>query len=642
MIGSTLPMPMVRGVQQSALLLHDGVSMFEPWGNWGAFNRSQPIESLKRIEVVTGPGGVLWGANSFLGVINLVSKDAEDVHGLEVSAGYGDGPGNKQDFRAYALFGKTFFDQKIKIFQHASYETYIGSVWSTPKGLTPFDFGPVWNPDPERSWLVTVDGKYTLGPVSLYYSVPLGQTSTQMAFLPFASQYGHVTRFDRYGILEYRQRFWKERFSISAKGYYTQFVLESEPQAFPTSALFPAFTDANGTSFRGGLQNRASGLTHRFGGMVDGDLSLPYHIRLLAGFEAFNESTNDFVGRILSPQGNGYLGYYCPVDENGIQIAQCPSLVTNNVNRTVTAGYLDAQWRPFSQLSLDGGVRLQRAFGARPYSLTPLYSAAVSWNFWRMYHLKFSYATGFRPPVFNNTDSTPGGLNWRGVPNLRNENSQALQAEINTRVLRNTNVFREVELRIDYAYTVLNNLIEEVGQQKSASYANDGQRGIHSVEAQARAYLVGEHFLELSYSFLHAESSTVGVLRNVPAHSFGMTASVNLVRRILDVNAGVNIYSSYQDPNLYPVGRSAIPGATTTTSLTGVTFDQLTPVMLVQLGAHLHLWGDKLGITAQVFNALNQRYWVPDAINELRPSYQTVPTPGPGISFFASIRYRPF
>ena len=110
-------------------------SLFEPWGNVAWIGRTQPLETVKRIEVVTGPGGVLWGANSFLGIANLITKDAEDVNGLELYAGYGDGPGNKQDFKAYALFGKSFFNGKLKLFQHISYESFIGETFDIPQFL---------------------------------------------------------------------------------------------------------------------------------------------------------------------------------------------------------------------------------------------------------------------------------------------------------------------------------------------------------------------------------------------------------------------------------------------------------------------------------------------------------------------------
>src|SRR5689334_21527195 len=90
--GNMLDLPLVRGVGQAALSLKDGVSTFEPWSNASSVNRTEPLETIKRVELVTGPGGVLWGANSFLGILNMISKDAEDVPGhVEVSAGYGDG-----------------------------------------------------------------------------------------------------------------------------------------------------------------------------------------------------------------------------------------------------------------------------------------------------------------------------------------------------------------------------------------------------------------------------------------------------------------------------------------------------------------------------------------------------------------------
>src|SRR5262249_28472168 len=136
-------------------------------------------------------------------------KDAEDVNGLEVSAGYGDGPGDKQDFRAYAMFGKTFFRGQLKIFQHLSYETYIGQVSRQPQLFSPlpWTFGPAVTPDPHRSWVVVLDGKYSLGPVSIYYSVPLASTYWQLGITPAPDSRTNITFLDRYATLEYKQRF---------------------------------------------------------------------------------------------------------------------------------------------------------------------------------------------------------------------------------------------------------------------------------------------------------------------------------------------------------------------------------------------------------------------------------------------------
>src|SRR5262245_7072875 len=95
-----------RGIVQGSLMLHDGIPMFDPFGNDNAVNRALPLESIKRVEIVTGPGGVLWGAQSYLGIYNIITKDADDVPGtVEGSVGFGDGRGDRSDFRAWLMTG---------------------------------------------------------------------------------------------------------------------------------------------------------------------------------------------------------------------------------------------------------------------------------------------------------------------------------------------------------------------------------------------------------------------------------------------------------------------------------------------------------------------------------------------------------
>ena len=46
-------------------------------------------DDIDRIEVVSGPGGTLWGANAVNGVINVISKSAKETQGFTGSAAYG-------------------------------------------------------------------------------------------------------------------------------------------------------------------------------------------------------------------------------------------------------------------------------------------------------------------------------------------------------------------------------------------------------------------------------------------------------------------------------------------------------------------------------------------------------------------------
>ena len=72
------------------LVLIDGRSVYTPLFG-GVFWDVQNVllEDVDRIEIVSGPGGTLWGANAVNGVINVISKSARETQGLYASASAG-------------------------------------------------------------------------------------------------------------------------------------------------------------------------------------------------------------------------------------------------------------------------------------------------------------------------------------------------------------------------------------------------------------------------------------------------------------------------------------------------------------------------------------------------------------------------
>jgi outer membrane receptor protein involved in Fe transport len=307
----------------------------------------------------------------------------------------------------------------------------------------------------------------------------------------------------------------------------------------------------------------------------------------------------------------------------------------------VVAGYLDGQWRIFNnKVTLDGGVRIQKGFGDLPYDLVPLGSAAIVYNFLPDFHLKVNYATGFRAPPIQDVRVIPGGVSYGGA-NLKNETSQSFQGELNARVLRNVRKVRELELRADYSYTVLSNVIQIHQNQ----YGNTGKRAIHSVEGYAKLYLQGDHFLQASYTYLYANTTDLGVIRTEPNHWFVIGGSINLVKGLLDFNFNLAIIGAYEDPNRYPsgpagaVGQPGLSTGATSAKLSDLTLDRLTPVAQMQLGLRMRLFKDRFQLSAQFYNVLNQHYYYPDNFNDLSPSVEVSPAPAPAFNFFGNMSY---
>jgi iron complex outermembrane receptor protein len=72
------------------LVLMDGRSLYTPLYS-GVFWDAQDtlMEDIARIEVIRGPGATVWGANAVNGVINVITKSAEETQGALVAGGGG-------------------------------------------------------------------------------------------------------------------------------------------------------------------------------------------------------------------------------------------------------------------------------------------------------------------------------------------------------------------------------------------------------------------------------------------------------------------------------------------------------------------------------------------------------------------------
>jgi len=629
--------------------------------------------------VVTGPGGVLWGANSFQGIGNIITKDADDENGFEASAGYGDGNGFASDLRVWGLTGKSLLDGRLKVFVHGSYENYMGQIVEsrqllahspTPQPNGAGLFGTYQESDQQRSFIYTVDGKISSGPLTLTWlwadghmhqgtTFPLGivQQNAQPPMLPFGGNNfndplhvgrdDQLTDLDRFAALEYRDRFANSRMGLSVKGYVVHSYLNLSPFMFlPPSQLL-----------KGGATFNVDISAFRTGATLDGDIALPYSNRLLFGGEVFREWEPGSIATFISPDptdsirmGVNRLPFACPHDDTGMYLRMCPVTFQFPASRNVTAFFLSDQWRPTPKLTLDGGARIQAAFGERPYDPLALFSGTLVWNFVPSWHLKVNFSQGFRPPVFSDTSGYGGAVNLGASSNIRNEFSNAAQGEINARVLRNVRKIRELTMRADYSYTRIDDFIVI----ENGIYQNAGLRSIHSAEFLGRLYLRGDHQMQVGYTFLQMADSNRGLGLFTPNHWFNINTSFNLVRERLDMISTLWLAGAAEDPNRLPGGApfrfngaNCAPGVPPSPSSCGadasvsdLALDRVPAIANWNLGLRWRsaLGIDNLDLSAFAYNLLDQRYYSHDAFYDLSPQLELQPYPGAGRSFFAHAR----
>lgn len=119
------------------LFLIDGVEENDLSSNHAFMSRQYPLSNIKRVEVIYGPTSTMYGANAFVGVVNLVTKEPEDMirqgrkFGIQASGGYG-------------TFNTRYFDVTAAAkYKNVSLTTSLRMFSSDEMDLSKYD---TWNP----------------------------------------------------------------------------------------------------------------------------------------------------------------------------------------------------------------------------------------------------------------------------------------------------------------------------------------------------------------------------------------------------------------------------------------------------------------------------------------------------------------
>ncbi len=120
---------MIRGLvgtednNSRILWLQNGVPMNDVRDSGIWLDETYPVELIKRIEVVLGPGSALYGSGAFQGVVNIFTKDPGDIDRI---GEYRLAIQNNLTFKASAIAGYTSEDGNFGILGHIAGNTTQG------------------------------------------------------------------------------------------------------------------------------------------------------------------------------------------------------------------------------------------------------------------------------------------------------------------------------------------------------------------------------------------------------------------------------------------------------------------------------------------------------------------------------------
>lgn len=395
------------------LLVVDGHVMNEPWNGTAYFEQGAaiPIELIDHVELVLGPGSVLYGGSAMLGVVVVATKRASSLHGLHLVAEGSVSPqqGRPSTFTSFAPGdlggsarmgvggGHTFtlggrpleWTGQVELYRQDGPSFAWGPQTATNTDGTPRNLGPrtapgVWGGRTRESYRTSVPSLYTRaewGGFALAFRAAGYDRAT-----PYVNNFNQVRGdFDdpRSGEMEtwvsvdlqHRSRI--GRWSTLLHGYadsyrYDQEMYEADGSrcAFPVAGT--CVTKAHGRSQWVGTEAQAT-----YDWLGDGRLST------MLGVD----------GRIRRISGS--------VESAALESGTVAGVLGDRrVTELAWAAYGQQRYSPVPFVHLDAGARFDHdpRGGER---LSP--RAAVSLTPWRGGTLKAIYSEAFRAPSFFET-----------------------------------------------------------------------------------------------------------------------------------------------------------------------------------------------------------------------------------------------
>ena len=592
-----------RGMQASDTkikVLIDGHSLNMPFnGRATTFFDDLPLKNVKKIEIIRGPGSALYGENAFLAVVNIITKDADDIDGIEVATGFG-----RYDTNEYGiLFGKTLYN--INISGYARYHKTNGmsstidqdKIFGAPFALTP---GKV------NDSRINSDLNLKVSYKDIEFNAKYMNKNTepfvgaQFALTDDSSEqrYNYVM-----GDLRYKLGI-GDKITFKPRVYYDQYDFSFFEELFPDGFTIPFDLDGDGDIevFPFGMLADGLGRNKRLGSEMQLNYNLFDNNTLTLGFDYIWEKQDNlrFITN-FNPLTNASLGSMRDVSDTSNWI--------RGKIRQIWAVYIQDKWDITDRLGLTIGIRHDQY---SDFEGTTNPRIGLVWNFMDNAHLKLLYGEAFRAPSFEETGTLNPAL--VGNPGLDPETIRTYEIGLGYE-------FNEfINANVNYFYNDINDEIALTQKGLPTApqvYENTGGPHIQGIEFELKADLNKiwkEAYAFANYTYLDAEAEG-DLLPGVPKHKGNVGVNFPIGKNI---NANLHTFISDKRPRAEADSRDDSPG-----------------YALVNLTLIAREFFKDMEIKASLFNLLDKDYSDPAPIN-------TIPTdlPKPGRTFFFELSFR--
>ncbi|MBM4054257.1 MAG: TonB-dependent receptor [Planctomycetes bacterium] len=479
------------------------------FGNFDDF----PLENIKKIEIIRGPGSALYGENAFLSVINIITKDAADIDGIFLDSGFG----SYDTLEENIVFGKRYGNVEVSGMMHyRDTNGYDGTIESDSQSvldnsLSPFGFPAVSQaPGEVEDWR----REYSLNLKMAYKDVYFQGWYNNKNRGPFVGpQHALTDESDiesNYVFAEvgYKKTF-EEIFTIKPRVYYDQFDNDSYVESLPEGTTLSFDTDSDGSydtfnTYKDGLIGNGKVIQRVVGAEIPFDYELFDSNILTLGFEYRHIKQSD-----IQYSANFDPLTLDPLDSMKDFTDTYPFL--EETTRNIWSVYIQDTWDITNNVSLTLGARHDEYndFGE---ATSP--RLGFTWKCTENATLKLLYGEAFRAPSFLEMFT----VNQPAI--LGNE-------DLDPELIRTT------EMGLTYAFnkyitssiSYFNNNIKDLitlraldDAQETWQYDNFGDAHIQGFEAETKINISQGNYVFFNYTYQDPEDDHGNELPFVAKH----------------------------------------------------------------------------------------------------------------------------